>query len=66
MGRPSIENALWPTTVSKIAAADAVRNLRDALKGLDRKDRRTGSLIKTMTGQGYVLDLAAGDIRLVS
>lgn len=64
--RRQIEDALWSTTVSRTAAADAIRNLRKALKKLDRKDRSTGSLIKTMNIQGYVLDIAASDIRLLS
>ena len=42
VSRPQIERHLWQTVVSKTAAADAVRNLRDALKKLDkeRKDQR--------------------------
>ena len=64
--RRQIEDALWSTTVSRTAAADAIRNLRKALRKLDRKDRSTGSLIKTMNIQGYVLDIAASDIRLLS
>ncbi len=66
MDRRKIEETLWSTTVSKKAVADAIRNLRKALKKLDRKDRSTGSLIKTMNIQGYVLDIAASDIRLLS
>jgi len=64
--RRKIEDALWSTTVSRTAVGDAIRNLRKAIKGLDRKDRPTVALIKTMTNQGYVLDLAADDIRLLS
>ena len=66
LDRRQIETTLWSTTVSRTAVADAVRNLRAVLKKIDRKDRPTSSLIKNITNQGYVLDLAAGDIRLVS
>ena len=64
--RRQIEDALWSTTVSRTAAADAIRNLRKALKKLDRKDRSTGSLIKTMNNQGYLLDIEPKNIRLLN
>ena len=47
-----------------LAPADAIRNLRDALRKLD-EGASSGNLVRTLTTQGYILDLTASDIRLV-
>jgi hypothetical protein len=64
VSRVQIEKHLWSTVVRKTAAADAVRNLRDALRKLE-EGRSSGNLVRTLTTQGYILDLTASDICLV-
>jgi len=64
VSRVQIEKHLWSTVVRKTAAADAVRNLRDALRKLD-EGGNSGNLVRTLATQGYILDLTASDIRLV-
>jgi DNA-binding winged helix-turn-helix (wHTH) protein len=64
VSRVQIEEHLWSTVVRKTAAADAIRNLRDALRKLDEGGSRV-NLVRTLTTQGYILDLTASDIRLV-
>jgi DNA-binding winged helix-turn-helix (wHTH) protein len=65
VSRLQIEKSLWATEVSRTAAADAIRNLRDALKKLDKKRKIAGSLIRTLNTRGYILSLDAAEIRLV-
>ena len=64
VSRVQIEKHLWSTVVRKTAAADAVRNLRDALRKLDEGGSSV-NLVRTLTTQGYILDLTASDICLV-
>ena len=52
------------TVVSKTAAADAIRNLRDLLKKLD-EGSNAAALVRTLPTQGYILDFTASEIRLV-
>lgn len=63
--RAQIEEHLWATVVSKTAVADAIRNLRDALKKMGKKGESNAALVRTLPTQGYILDLAASDIRLM-
>jgi DNA-binding winged helix-turn-helix (wHTH) protein len=65
VSRRQIEQHLWKTVVSKTAAADAIRNLRNALKKIGKKGKTNASLVETLPTQGYILNLAASDIRLV-
>jgi len=65
VSRQKIEEHLWATVVSKTAAADAIRNLRDALKKMDKVGTKNAKLIRTLNTQGYILDLAAANIRLI-
>jgi DNA-binding winged helix-turn-helix (wHTH) protein len=65
VSRQQIDKHLWSTVVSKTAAADAIRNLRDALKKGRKKGARNEALVRTIATQGYILDLAASDIRLM-
>jgi hypothetical protein len=60
VSRLQIEKHLWSTVVSKTASADAIRNLRDALRKFNNVN-----LVRTLTTQGYILDLTASDICLV-
>jgi DNA-binding winged helix-turn-helix (wHTH) protein len=62
--RRRIEECLWSTVVSKTATADAIRNLRDALKKGGMKSAQVDALVRNIPGQGYILDLAASEIRL--
>lgn len=64
VSRLQIEKHLWSTVVSKTAAADAVRNLRDALSKLNEGESPL-NLVRTLTTQGYILNLTASDICLV-
>ena len=59
-----IERRLWPTTtVSPRAVADAVRNLRKRLGQVPRVD--PDSLIQNRTSYGYLLNLEAGQVRIL-
>lgn len=64
VSRQQIDKHLWSTVVSKTAAADAIRNLRDSLKKLD-EGSNAAALVRTLPTQGYILDIAASDIRLM-
>jgi DNA-binding response OmpR family regulator len=64
VSRVQVEKHLWSTVVRKTAAADAIRNLRDALRKLDEGGSSV-NLVRTLTTQGYILNLTASDIRLV-
>ncbi|MDA0341839.1 MAG: winged helix-turn-helix domain-containing protein [Proteobacteria bacterium] len=64
VSRQQIDKHLWSTVVSKTAAADAIRNLRDLLKKLD-EGSNAAALVRTLPTQGYILDIAASDIRLM-
>jgi DNA-binding winged helix-turn-helix (wHTH) protein len=65
VSRIEIERCLWQVRVSKTAAADAIRNLRDALKTIGPKKNSTRSLIRTLNNQGYILNLQPSEICLV-
>jgi DNA-binding winged helix-turn-helix (wHTH) protein len=62
--RRRIEKHLWSTVVSKTATADAVRNLRDALKKGGMDSAQVDALVRNIPRQGYILELAASEIRL--
>ena len=65
VSRQQIDKHLWSTVVSKTAAADAIRNLRDALKKMGKTGAKNAELVRTLPTQGYILDIAASDIRLM-
>lgn len=64
--RRQIEQRLWGSQiVSKTAAADAVRDLREQLAGTPGRSRR-GELVETRHRKGYILALPAEAIQLVA
>jgi DNA-binding winged helix-turn-helix (wHTH) protein len=68
VSRNEIEKALWPataSTMSKTAAADAIRGLRRRLEDGRGNKLPASNLIATRQGQGYQLDLSAGEIRMI-
>lgn len=64
VSRGQIERHLWSTVVSKTAAADAVRNLRNALRKLG-DGASSPNLVRALSTQGYILELPASEICLV-
>ncbi len=62
-----IESRLWgKQPVARTATADAARDLREALKVIAGDGEAPGELIETRSGQGYLLNLPADAIRLLS